>query len=302
MPEIKDQVGIKSRNDPFDVAVVQKLLTAANAKLQATAKATNAPQLVIVDPGSTDGHIDDATKEAIKAFQTGVMKLKKADGRIRPGGQTWSKLLKEAGAIDTNPTGYPKRPDNVNQLGANGRDALFSTFIIKDEKDANYPGYKDNPGVGPKEKDNIKILGKWESRNIQAVEIPQLKALGLPHKKSFHKLAIPQLLGLWQAWEDDGLLDRIVSFDGAWNPRYMRKALHIEKNLSNHCWGTAFDINAATNHLGTTPAVSWEPGCVFELVPLAVRWGFFWGGWFGGARDDGMHFEVRVITSEPLPV
>lgn len=290
MPAIKQPVGASAPNDPFDATVVQKLLRAAASKL-------NKPT---IDPNRDDGFIDVSTQSAIRAFELEVMKLKKSDGKIRPGDRTWSRLLKEAGQVDTNPSGYPNRPAAVNSLNDGGRDGIFTTFIVRDENDVDYPGFVDNPGLGA-DRDDIRILGGWERRNIQAVEIPQLRTLGLPHRKRFHRLAIPQLLGLWTAWEADGLLDRVVTFDGAFNARYKRRRPHgIAANLSNHCWGTAFDINASTNRLGDTPAILSEQGCVFELVPLAVRWGFYWGGWFGGGRDDGMHFEVRVLTNQAL--
>lgn len=287
---IKQTVGKKAQNDPFDVTVVQKLLAAASSKLR---KPT-------LDPKRSDGHIDTNTHTSIAAFESDVMGQKKPDGKIRPNGKVWNRLLKEAGEVDTNPTGYPVKPDSVKHLGDGGRDGIFSTFVITDKKKADYPGYKDNPGPTEADKDDIRILGKWEGKNIQSVEIPQLKTLGLRSKTRFHRLAIPQLLGLWQAWEHDGLLDRVVTFDGGFNSRYKRKTAHVTRNLSNHCWGSAFDINYAWNRLGKTPAIIWEKGCVFELVPLAVKWGFYWGGWFGGGREDGMHFEVRVLTNKEL--
>ena len=289
MAVIKDSVGEKSKNDPFDVNVVQRLLTAAATKL-------GKPSL---NPKQTMGLIDPDTKSAIRAFELEVMKLKKSDDKIRPNDRTWRRLVKEAGEVDTNPTGYPSRPAGITHLNNGNRDVIFTTFIIGDEKHANYPGYEDDPTSG---RDDIKILGNWEGKNIQSVEIPQLKKLGLPFKKRFHRKAVTQLLGLWQAWEDDGLLDRVCTFDGAFNARYKRKAVHLTQNLSNHSWGTAFDINASTNGLGATPAIIWEEGCVFELVPWATRWGFDWGGWFGGGRVDGMHFEVRVLTNKALEI
>jgi hypothetical protein len=65
-------------------------------------------------------------------------------------------------------------------------------------------------------------------------------------------------------------------------------------SLSNHAFGTAFDINADQNPLGHQPALPGEPGCVFELVPIAHKFGFYWGGHFKDRRD-GMHFEIAVL-------
>ena len=60
--------------------------------------------------------------------------------------------------------------------------------------------------------------------------------------------------------------------------------------LSNHAFGTAFDINVQWNPLEALPG---RTGCVFELVPMAHRHGFYWGGHF--SRRDGMHFEVARV-------
>jgi hypothetical protein len=43
--------------------------------------------------------------------------------------------------------------------------------------------------------------------------------------------------------------------------------------------------------LGQQPALVGQHGSVHELVELAYRHGFFWGGHFSG-RLDGMHFEL----------
>jgi hypothetical protein len=301
MREIKQPVGkgvLPGRgNDPFDVAVVQKLLLSA-----AVHRAMPA-----LNPGVSNGVFDPATTAAIVAFQRDVMGVAQPDGRIDPNGRTWHRLLQEARNLDPNPDGWPVQTNRFRRLENAGRDAMFSTFVIPNPNDPCHPGgYRDNPGTGPYDQDNIQILGGWEQRNIGNVTIPQLARIAnVPvggSRTRFHNLAIRQLQGLWQAWEDAGLLNRILTFDGAFNARYIRGAAHCPENLSNHSWGTAFDINATWNPKKTTPAIIWEAGCVFELVPLAVRWGFYWGGWFSGSRVDGMHFEVAVVTNQALDV
>ena len=64
--------------------------------------------------------------------------------------------------------------------------------------------------------------------------------------------------------------------------------------MSNHAFGSAFDINAEQNTLGTRPPLVGQHGSVRQLVPIANKWGFYWGGHFGG-RQDGMHFEIAFI-------
>jgi hypothetical protein len=63
--------------------------------------------------------------------------------------------------------------------------------------------------------------------------------------------------------------------------------------LSNHAFGSAFDINYDWNKLGAVPALAGQKGSVRELVSIAQENGFYWGGHF--ERLDGMHFEVAKI-------
>jgi hypothetical protein len=114
-----------------------------------------------------------------------------------------------------------------------------------------------------------------------------------PLKMSFHKKCKDQLIGLWLDWEKAGLLDRVLTFDGSYNPRFMRGS---RTSLSNHAFGTAFDINAKFNGLGEEPALVGEQGSVREMVQIANKWGFYWGGHFK-SRPDGMHFEVAEIRN-----
>nr|MCU0228094.1 M15 family metallopeptidase [Bryobacterales bacterium] len=104
----------------------------------------------------------------------------------------------------------------------------------------------------------------------------------------FHKLVAAQLVNLWQAWESEGLLDRVLSFEGSYVPRFIRGS---RTTLSNHAFGSAFDINLRWNRLGAVPALVGEAGSVRELVATANRFGFYWGGHFRD-RPDGMHFEI----------
>ena len=66
----------------------------------------------------------------------------------------------------------------------------------------------------------------------------------------------------------------------------------IVANLSNHSWGTAFDINAGWNPRKSIPALMGDRGCLREIVAIGHDNGFYWGGHFG--TPGGMHFEVAV--------
>lgn len=136
----------------------------------------------------------------------------------------------------------------------------------------------------------IRITSRSPEFRIAEVHLPQLVGVqGFPRngKVLFHAAAADQLVALVTAWEEAGLLSKILSWGGSYVPRYVRGS---KTSLSNHSWGTAFDLNAAWNGLGKVPAKAGETGSVRELVGIAYRLGFYWGGWF--PRPDGMHLEV----------
>lgn len=141
--------------------------------------------------------------------------------------------------------------------------------------------------------DFIKITNAWDREHIVSVKIPQM--LKIPGVRSdaitFHRIAAAQLQRLFTAWDEAGLLPLIKTFDGAWVTRTIRLRPTV---LSNHAYGTAFDINARWNGLMKIAAFVGQPGTVRELVPIANAHGFYWGGHWnydGKGASDGMHFE-----------
>ena len=153
------------------------------------------------------------------------------------------------------------------------------------------------PAPTPSNPEAIKILGNWEAENIQIVPVPQLngkQVFGQTIRKGrmrFHKAAVPQLLGMWAAWEHAGLIDRVKTYEGSYIARFVRGS---RSKLSNHAFGSAFDINQKWNRLGAVPTAAGREGSVRELVDIANEYGFHWGGHYRG-RADGMHFEVARI-------
>lgn len=141
----------------------------------------------------------------------------------------------------------------------------------------------------------IKITNNWTANNLTKIEVPLLKGRGIKSfpksgKIFFHTKGVDQFLGLIEAWDKEGLLDRILTWGGSWAPRYVRGS---KTYLSNHSWASAFDINVAWNGLKRQPALVGKKGSVRELVPLANKYGFYWGGHF--KRPDGMHFELAQV-------
>jgi D-alanyl-D-alanine carboxypeptidase/Putative peptidoglycan binding domain len=227
-----------------------------------------------------NGTFDQETDAATRAFQE-KHKLT-VDGIV--GNQSFGKamLLGFEGVefLDEAGSGFPKEPKFPSLNSTAERQQIFGKFAFEPAPAA------DNP-------ERIRILGTWEADNLVSVTVPQL--VGIPgfHKEGrvrFHRKAADQLLGVWEEWQEKGLLDRVLNFGGAFNARFIRGSRTV---LSNHAFGTAFDINTRENPLGAQPALPGRPGCVFELVPIAHRWGFYWGGHF--TRRDGMHFEVAKL-------
>jgi hypothetical protein len=138
----------------------------------------------------------------------------------------------------------------------------------------------------------IRITNNWAGQHIVQATIPQLVTLGLSRTGTVwcHRRVRDQMLGLWAAWEQAGLLPLVRSWGGCYVPRLIRGSI---KTLSQHAHGSAFDINAAWNGLGVEPPAVGAPGSVRALVPLAAEFGFYWGGNF--TRRDGMHFEVADV-------
>jgi hypothetical protein len=236
------------------------------------------------DPRGVDGTFGKDTRDATLEFQKkhGLPEIGIVDNRTY--GQA---LLLDMPVVaqpdDTSKSGpnWPPRPDFDPVMGTAARQAMFGKFA-----------YQHDPQPGNYE--NIRITDDWEAKNIVLLEVPQLAGMpgaGSRGRARVHKLVAPQFLALWKAWEDGGLLPRVLSWAGAFNARFVRGST---SSLSNHAFGSAFDINVAWNPLGATPALVGEKGCVRELVRLANRHGFYWGGHFA-KRPDGMHFEVAKL-------
>lgn len=194
---------------------------------------------------------------------------------------------------------WPRRPSasTLKPPSASHTTALFGSFDFVSDP------VKDNP-------QRIRILGTWVADNIKTITVPQLVGVPIPiddaharlsdGRMQCHRLAELKILELFAAWEAEGLVNRILTYYGSFNARLKRKHFVAKpENLSNHSWGTAFDITAKQNWLGAMPAVMGQRGCIRELVPIANELGFFWGGHFGSETSvsgrDGMHFELARL-------
>lgn len=213
------------------------------------------------------------------------------DGVVGP--LTWARALQlgldavpdDLPDADESGPNFPPRP-GFSPLGEAGRQQAFGAFQYR------AAGTESNPEA-------VQVLGDWRQKNIVLVEIPQLR--GEPGTAGgddfqFHRLVRAQVLGLFEAWEKAGLLGLVLSWGGSYAARFVRGS---RTYLSNHAYGTAFDVNVAWNGLGVRPPLAGATGSVRKLVPLANRLGFYWGGHF--KRPDGMHFEAaRVLRDDEV--
>lgn len=214
------------------------------------------------------GIFDAATDKTTRAWQ--IKKGLDPDGVVGP--KTWA----ASGVISQTNTWYPPKP-NFGSPTNQQRTQMFGSFAYK-----------------RKNSTDIVITDDWAQKNIVKIKIPQLVGVSGAPKDGVilvHKRAADPIRAFFQEVEDKGLKDRIISWAGSFYPRFIRGS---QSTLSNHSWGTAFDINAPENWLGAKPAALGKRGCLLELVPIANKHGFYWGGHYS-SRLDGMHFELAKI-------
>jgi hypothetical protein len=222
---------------------------------------------------------DEDTKAASQAFQL-------AHG-LEPDGKVGDKTIGAAmllsfGVVtdvsdEKDSANWPPKPTFRPLVSNDERAAVFGKFKFKSKP------LQDNA-------EHIVVTDNWANENIVMANIPQLTALKGSANVSFHRLGKVQLEKLWREWEKAGLLHLVLTWHGSYNPRFVRGSRTV---LSNHAFGTAFDINFAWNKLGAVPALVGRKGSVRELVQLANSHGFYWGGHFN--RLDGMHFELAQV-------
>jgi hypothetical protein len=236
--------------------------------------------------GAIDDDFGDATELATKKFQKkhGL----KDDGVV--GNFTISKAISlgyNSSQIIVSPTNndnFPPKPKFSPITGNLNREKLFGKIEFTPRPT------KTNP-------EGILITNDFESKNIVRVNLPALSKAtnGKFSVMRWHKECEYQLVKLFERLEKENLHTKILSYAGAFYPRFIRGS---RTQLSNHSWGTAFDVNVAQNGLGKKPAMIGIIGCVREIVPIANEHGFYWGGHFG--RMDGMHFEIAKIINKNL--
>lgn len=256
--------------------------------------------------GRVDGDFGGKTEEATRIFQLQeqLPQTGAADSATLQAAASYGyRILPDNHYAERAGTAWPPKPGNLSSPTAEWRNQKLSCFTFvqtpldnRDRPERIVMGGSCDGGVSD-----------WRRANI--VELPSSAfshATGFRGYFLVHKRAREPLEELLHQWKEQSLLHLVISFEGAYDPRYIKghnpgagaqpaKRSDQASALSNHAFGTAFDINATWNWIGKIPALAGQKGCVRELVAAAQDCGFFWGGHFGGDRIDGMHFELARV-------
>lgn len=144
------------------------------------------------------------------------------------------------------------------------------------------------PDPSPDNPERLRVPPGWAEENLVTIDVPELATVPGANKGriTIHRRVAEPFRQLVQAWKDAGVLGDIVSWEGTYNPRFVRGSTSA---ISTHAYAASFDLNAKGNGLNETPSPIGTRGSVLRLVPIAERLGWAWGGRF--KRLDGMHFE-----------
>lgn len=240
-------------------------------------------------PIVVDENFGPQTEGVVKDYQRS--RCIEVDGKVGP--QTWGKLLAEgfrpvsyrpdAGGFEKERSpAWPPAPEGATS--PNGLVLFGQEFTYTPHPLPSMPEY-------------VKADPEWIQDNISTAHIPQL--IGVEGARSdgsmlFNRHLLFQVQDLFDVWEQRGDIGLVLSFAGSWVTRFIRGR---RDRLSNHSFGTAFDINAAWNGFRRQPALVGSRGSVRKLVLPAYELGFYWGGWY----NDGMHFEAyKALSGDAL--
>jgi hypothetical protein len=255
--------------------------------------------------GSIDADFGMKTETATKFFQVsqGITASGKVnDSTLQKAKDLGYTILPDNHYQDRAGANFPRKPTNLTSPDNATRNRDFTCFKFIQRPRNQRPDAEAIVQKGScdgRQRD-------WVAAHIIEFDMTQLKfARGYQGRFRCHAKAADKFKALFAKWEEADLLHLIISYEGCFVPRYIRDAAppglngHSEKrssdveNLSNHSFGSAFDINFTDNQRRHEPAHCGSRGSVRELVAAANSLGIFWGGHFGTL--DGMHFEISKL-------
>jgi len=258
----------------------------------------------ISEVGSIDADFGPGTEKATSLFQVkrGLPNTGKLDKATLDLAQTLGYTVQPNNYYTSKPAGFPKKPTSLTSPSNASRNNYFTCFNFMQQP---FPPRPDAEAIVQKGSCDGSE-NDWVKAHIITIDIPQLKfARGYAGRFRCHSKAAPMFAALFARWEADDLLHLILSYEGCFVPRYIRgsspgpaghglKKSSAVADLSNHSFGSAFDINFNDNQRGHPAAAFGARGCVRELVESANAMNIYWGGHFG--TIDGMHFEIAKLS------
>ena len=135
-------------------------------------------------------------------------------------------------------------------------------------------------------RDDGSLDPRWETEQLARAPLPFPIALSwdpTKHVRSIycHRRLTAKFQQVFGELDRRGLSGKVRSFGGCYNFRAKRSG----SKLSTHAWGIAVDLNPETNVMGR------EGDMPAGIVAAFRRAGFLWGGDWGGAGKDPMHFQ-----------
>lgn len=258
--------------------------------------------------GVIDGGFGMNTETATWLFQTrhGIPTTGKLDARTLDVAQTLNYTVQPDNYYSERAyAGFPARPKDLSSPDNATRNTNFQCFTFVQQA---MPPRTDREAIVIKGSCDGSAAD-WEAAQIVTIDVPQLKfARGYSGRFRTHRKAAPLFAALFAKWEADDLLHLITTYEGCYVPRYKRglkqkpplsghdlkRSTDSEGGkLSNHSFGSAFDINAQDNGYDKKPAICGQRGATRELVEAANSLGIYWGGHF--SVKDGMHFEISEL-------
>lgn len=256
--------------------------------------------------GTVDADFGSLTEGATKDFQAaeGIAKTGKLDVATHARAVARGYRDLNASHYSSIPGTFPQPPAGLSSPSNSARNSSLGCFKFRQ---------RTMPPRNSREDIDIEAscdgtVADWEATNIVFVtlgDLAHVPGMGTGGRLRVHRALSHKVTDLIAAWKAADLLHLVIGCAGAFNARYKRgtsgltaaghgtKRSDATGSLSNHSWGSAFDINVPQNPFGGLPARIGRKGCVRELVPIANAQGWYWGGHF--TKRDGMHFEFAAF-------
>lgn len=221
---------------------------------------------------------------------------------------------------DSTPWTLPETPRRCTRLEAESGDVGHCLIAFYDDPADTGWGAPPAPGLGEGWNwlgytyNGSPALAEWEATRI-AANAERIGSLPAGHLEThiaaqtlFEGFLAEITAGGYRVFDAHGYSFRCTSGHGGWscptgNPR----------DLSNHAWGLAIDMNAATNPIRGYSSIDGQTACRTPMVTdmprwvirVAETWGLYWGGygWNSGCQTldtqrstvyrDPPHFEFR---------